>query len=75
MIHEFLFILRLGKLRPGLKILYMSGYTDRAIVHQEVLDEKTLFIQKPFAPQALVNKVRGVLDESSSVVSVMPVPW
>jgi PAS domain S-box-containing protein len=56
---------RLATLRPGLKALYMSGYTDRAIVHQQVLDEKTPFIQKPFAPQTLVNKVREVLDESS----------
>jgi len=54
---------RLEKLRPGLKILYMSGYTDRAIVQQQVLDETTAFIQKPFAPQTLVNKVREVLDE------------
>jgi two-component system cell cycle sensor histidine kinase/response regulator CckA len=53
---------RLGKLRPGLKVLFMSGYTDKAIVHQQVLDENTPFIQKPFAPQALANKVREVLD-------------
>jgi two-component system cell cycle sensor histidine kinase/response regulator CckA len=56
---------RLSKLRPGLKCLYMSGYTDRAIVRQQVLDEKAAFIQKPFAPLAFVNKVRETLDESS----------
>jgi FixJ family two-component response regulator len=55
---------RLGKLRPGMKVLFMSGYSDKAIVHQQVLDEKTPFIQKPFAPQALLNKVREVLDKS-----------
>ena len=54
---------RLGKLRPEIRVLYMSGYADRAVVHQQVLDEKTPFIQKPFAPQALVNKVREVLDQ------------
>lgn len=56
---------RLASSRPELKTLYMSGYTDRAVVHQQVLDEKTPFIPKPYAPQALVNKVREVLDESS----------
>jgi FixJ family two-component response regulator len=54
---------RLGKLRPEIRVLYMSGYTDRAVVHQQVLDEKTPFIQKPFAPQAFAKKVREVLDE------------
>jgi CheY-like chemotaxis protein len=54
---------RLAKLRPEIKALYMSGYTDRAIVHQQVLDEKTPFIQKPFAPQAFAKKVREVLDQ------------
>jgi DNA-binding NtrC family response regulator len=53
-------------LRPGINVLYMSGYTDKAIVHQQVLDENTPFIQKPFAPQTFVNKVREVLDKALS---------
>ena len=63
---------RLAALRPGIRALYMSGYTDRAIVHQQVMDEKTPLIQKPFAPHALVKKVREVLDKSK--LSSAPAP-
>jgi PAS domain S-box-containing protein len=47
---------------PESKILYTSGYTDHAIVHQGVLDEGTAFIQKPFTADGLLAKVRAVLD-------------
>ena len=49
---------------PGLKVLYMSGYTNRVIAHRGVLDEGVQFIQKPFGVKALVAKVRQVLDQS-----------
>jgi CheY-like chemotaxis protein len=55
---------RLSQLRPEMKVLYMSGYTDNAIVHQGVLDEEANFIQKPFAPDALARKIREMLGKS-----------
>lgn len=53
---------RLRELRPGLRVLFMSGYTDAAIVHHGVLDSNIEFIQKPFTPVSLIRKVREVLD-------------
>ncbi|GAB4232638.1 MAG: hypothetical protein OHK0028_08140 [Deltaproteobacteria bacterium] len=47
--------------RPGIKVLYMSGYTDNAIVHHGVLEEGTAFLQKPFTTGTLSEKIREVL--------------
>src|SRR4029453_2394336 len=57
---------RLRTLRPGIKVLFMSGYTDEAIVHHGVLDAEVEFIQKPFAPLALAKKVREVIDSNGT---------
>ncbi len=55
---------RLADKRPDLKVLYMSGYTEDAIVHHGVLDPGIHLIQKPFTSDALMRKVREVLDAS-----------
>ncbi|HVK15037.1 MAG TPA: response regulator [Gemmataceae bacterium] len=50
--------------RPGVKILYMSGYTDDAVVRHGVSEAADRFLQKPFGPAALTAKVRAVLDSA-----------
>jgi PAS domain S-box-containing protein len=50
--------------RPKTKVLFMSGYTDDAIVHHGVLEEGAMFLEKPFAPDALALKVREVLNQT-----------
>ena len=52
---------QLTSMRPETMILYMSGYTDDAIVHHGVLESGLLFLQKPFTPQTLLAKVKEAL--------------
>src|SRR5881398_2478792 len=53
---------RLTAQRPGIRVLYISGYTDNAIVRHGMLEPGLAYLQKPFRPHALVRKVREVLD-------------
>ncbi len=53
---------RVAALKPGLRCVFMSGYTADVIAHQGILDEGVHFLQKPFTSQALTSKVREALD-------------
>jgi CheY-like chemotaxis protein len=55
---------KLLSMHPGLKCLFMSGYTANVIAHHGVLDTGVQFINKPFSGQDLAKKIREVLDEA-----------
>jgi signal transduction histidine kinase/ActR/RegA family two-component response regulator len=56
---------RLVSVRPDMKVLCMSGYTDDSIVRHGVLEAHIAYLQKPITPEALTARVRGVLDGTS----------
>jgi two-component system cell cycle sensor histidine kinase/response regulator CckA len=58
-------VARLETIRPHIKALYISGYTDNSIVHHGILDSNVAFLQKPFSIDSLARKVRAVLNSKS----------
>jgi CheY-like chemotaxis protein len=62
---------RLERLQPGIKVLFMSGYTDDSIVQRGVLEQNAQFIQKPFNPEALAGKVRTILGPAGPMARIV----
>jgi CheY-like chemotaxis protein len=58
---------QLSATRPGVKVLYISGYTENTTVHRDVLEQGIAFLAKPFTPSVLAHKVREVLDSRKGV--------
>ena len=67
--HELADLLLTG--RPGLKVLYMSGYTEKGIVHKGMVDPGLNFLQKPFRPEELLLKVGEVISKQSGPAKVL----
>ena len=55
---------QLAAVRPNLRVLFMSGYTDDDVMRRGILDRRAAFLEKPFTPDQLMSKVRQVLDAS-----------
>ena len=57
---------RVREVHSGVRVLYMSGYTDQALIHQGLRMPGTAFLQKPFTPDALARRVREILDAATA---------
>jgi two-component system cell cycle sensor histidine kinase/response regulator CckA len=57
---------KIAPICPGIRLLYISGYTDEAVLHHGIPQSGVEFLQKPFLPDALLRKVREVLDSRSN---------
>jgi DNA-binding NarL/FixJ family response regulator len=63
---------RLREARPGLRTLFVSGYTDDAILRHGVAAGRDPFLAKPFTPEQLTRSVRDVLDDAHPPTSAAP---
>jgi two-component system, cell cycle sensor histidine kinase and response regulator CckA len=57
---------RIGVSRPDIRVLYMSGYTENVITSGGMLERGLAFLQKPFSPAVLVQKIREVLSHTTT---------
>lgn len=57
---------RAKQLRPDLRVLYMTGYSRNAVVHQDRLDEGVEMLQKPIGQTQLASRVRDLLDQATA---------
>jgi two-component system, cell cycle sensor histidine kinase and response regulator CckA len=58
--------LQIVKRKPDIAVLFMSGYTDNAVANHEILEHGIHFLQKPFTPSTLTQKLREILDSAAS---------
>jgi CheY-like chemotaxis protein len=65
---------QLARVRTGVAVLYISGYSEDAIAQHGVLDPGTAFLQKPFTPDRLARKVREVLDAAKAPLRAAKTP-
>jgi len=65
---------QMASLRPGVKIIFTSGYTVDAVARQGILDPNVAFIQKPYRPKALAKKIRQVLSGGPRELPAGPAP-
>ncbi len=63
---------RVAPLRPGIKVLYVSGYTDDEVLRHGVMEAEVAFLQKPFTPAVLLDRVRALLEETPPAPATSP---
>ena len=66
---------QIKRTRFDIKVLFASGYTGDAVLHHGVFEADMEFIQKPFTPNALANKVRQVLNTRNQEIATIPARW